>query len=65
MISENWATQDTIHILRSSLIVNNCDMVDNYAHEVTHGFTMVESEVYLYATRISNTASMKRKLHTL
>jgi len=64
-IRDNWATQDTIHILRSSLIVLNCDMLDNYSHEVTHGFTMVASEVYLETTRISNSLAMKRKLEKL
>ena len=33
----------------------NTDMIDNYAHTVTHGLTMVSSEVFLEATRIKNT----------
>lgn len=40
-------------------------MLDNYAHTVTHGFTMVESDVFLVNTRISNSDSMLTKLHTL
>ena len=62
VVKNNWATQDTIHILRSSMFVRNCTMEDNYAHEVTHGFTMVESEVYLQSTRISNSEEMLEKL---
>lgn len=40
-------------------------MIDNYAHEVSHGFTMVESEVFLEKTRIKNTAEMSDKLNIL
>ena len=42
--------------------VYDCDMIDNYAHEVTHGFTMVASEVWVEKTRISNTPEMRKKL---
>ena len=64
-IEGNWAKQDTIHILRSSMKLYNSDMIDNYAHEVSHGFTMVESEVFLEKTRIRNTAEMSAKLDAL
>ena len=40
----------------------NCDMVDNYAHKVTHGFTMVESDVFMEKTRIRNSDAMFDKL---
>ena len=40
-------------------------MVNNYAHEVSHGFTMVESDVFLEKTRISNSDEMKAKLNKL
>lgn len=40
-------------------------MVDNYAHEVSHGFTMVESDVFLEKTRISNSDEMKAMLTKL
>ena len=40
-------------------------MIDNYAHKVTHGFTMVESEVFLEITRIKNTESMFDKIQQL
>ena len=62
---KNWAKQDTIHILRSSFLARNCTFQDNYAHEVTHGFTMVASEVYLDSTDIRNTYLMVYKLGVL
>lgn len=40
-------------------------MVDNYAYAVTHGFTMVASDVYLEITRIKNTDEMKQKIMDL
>ena len=54
--------QDTVHILRSSIKFYDSDMVDNYASTVSHGFTMVESDVFLEKTRISNSKSMIAKL---
>ena len=64
-MENNWAMQDTIHILRSSMKIFDSDMLDNYAHTVTHGFTMVESDVFLEKTRISNSERMLAKLHSL
>ena len=40
-------------------------MINNYAHKVTHGFTMVESEVFVESTQIYNTDSMLNKLQKL
>jgi len=65
LIKDNWATQDTIHILRSSMKIYDCDMIDNYAHEVSHGFTMVATEVLIETTRISNSEKMLSKLTKL
>ena len=41
------------------------DLINNYAHEVTHGLTMVSSDVYLESTRIRNTDEMVKKLRSL
>ena len=35
--------------------IKDCEIVDNYAQTVTHGMTMIASEVFVEGTKILNT----------
>lgn len=44
-ITGNWAIQNLMQILLSDMSFENCQIYDNYAHQVTHGITLISSEL--------------------
>ena len=55
LLSNNFAQQNPILIIRSSMRIKDCEIADNYALTVTHGLTMIASEVFVESTKIWNT----------
>ena len=45
--SENYGKSNAIHMLLSSLSINNCTFTNNYAQYVTHGITLISSNLEL------------------
>ena len=43
LVEKNWSKQNLIHILLSTMLINDCKIVDNYAQFVTHGITLISS----------------------
>ena len=43
IFKENWSKQNTIHILLSIMEIKESQILDNYAHFVTHGITLISS----------------------
>ena len=50
--SENYGKSNAIHMLLSSLYINNCDFTNNYAQYVTHGITLISSNLVISNTQI-------------
>ena len=44
-IYRNWARQNVIHILLSSMEIINCEILNNYAKFVTSGITIISSNL--------------------
>jgi len=51
-VKDNWAQQNLIHILLSTMVIDGCKMDDNYAQYVTHGITLISSKLEVKATEI-------------
>ena len=49
-IHDNFATANTIQLLLSSMQISDCEMYDNYAHYVTHGVTLIQSQLLVKST---------------
>ena len=47
------------------MIISECEIVDNWAAAVTHGITLISSELYVDATQISFTEAGKAKVLAL
>ena len=47
LFSENYGKSNTIHLLLSSGVFTNCDFSNNYAKHVTHGFTLISSNLVI------------------
>ena len=52
LFSENYGKTNTFHMLLSSLEIDNCDFTNNYAQYVTHGITLITSNLKISNSKI-------------
>ena len=65
VFNENYANTNTIHMLLSSLVINECDFINNYALAVTHGITLISSNIVVSRTKIRFDAHCHWAFHFL
>ena len=53
VIKDNWSNRNLMHILYSTMQINNCKILDNYSFFVTHGITLTSSKLYMEMTYIT------------
>lgn len=64
-IKGNFSRQNLIHILLSSMIIEKSTMSDNYAIFVTHGITLISSELWVQTTKIMFTDKGRELIDSL
>ena len=64
-IKGNFSRQNLIHILLSSMMIQKSTLSDNYAMFVTHGITLISSQLWVETTKIMFTDQGREKVDAL
>ena len=65
MIVSNWSHRNLIHILYSTMHINNCKVLDNYSLFVTHGITLTSSKLSIDLTYFNFSTTLLARLDSL
>ena len=61
-IERNWAISNMVKLQGYQLLIDNCQIIDNEAKFVTHGFQLNQADLYIENSEIYFTDALTQKL---